>query len=574
MDPEPIPLKVTARRFVQAVANLGSSEVGGRAKLMFAGLMALLCGLSGLNVVNNYVGRNFMTAIADRQAAEFTRQAILYVGVFAALTLVSVTARFFEQRLALLWRDFLSRRAIARYLADGTYYRLDLSGQLANPDQRISEDVRAFTSTTLSFVLLIFNASLTIVTFSGVLWSISPSLFFVAVLYAACGSYITFLLGRPLIDLNYDQLDKEAGFRSSLIHVRENAESVMIARGERRQTVLLAQRLDDLVGNFSRIISVDRNVGFFTTGYNWLIQIIPAVIIAPAFMRGDIEFGVITQSGAAFAMLVGAFSLIITQFNSISSFAAVVARLSSLLEAIERSQAPTPSGIEIVEQERHLAYEGVTLLAPTGGAPLLKDLSISIPPGIRVLLTGSSQAPGAALFRATAGLATPGTGRILRPGSDDIAFIQQRPYLPPGTLRQILVHPDAAGKISDDRILGVLRELNIEQLMTVAGGLDNEQNWGISLSMAEQQLLVFARALLASPRLVFMDRVETTLGPEQFHNILRLLSADSITCICTGEIGGAADRYGFILTFDDGGKWTWTPNPQGSAGIATVHTGR
>ena len=150
---------------------------------------------NGLNVVNSYVGRNFMTAIADRNKAEFVRQAMFYIGVFAASTVVAVVARFTEERLGLLWREFLTRRAVKLYLADGTYYRLDASGELANPDQRIAEDVRAFTVTTLSFVLMLLNSSFTIVAFSGVLWSISPLLFIVAVLYAACGSLLTIVLG-------------------------------------------------------------------------------------------------------------------------------------------------------------------------------------------------------------------------------------------------------------------------------------------------------------------------------------------------------------------------------------------
>jgi vitamin B12/bleomycin/antimicrobial peptide transport system ATP-binding/permease protein len=561
MATERIPLKVTARRFVRAIATFVTSEVGWRARFMFGGLIALLFGLTGLNVVNNYVGRNFMTAIAERQYPEFIRQAMFYIGVFAALTIVGVIARFAEERLALLWREFLTRRALNIYLANGTYHQLDVSGQLANPDQRIAEDVRAFTVTTLSFTLMVFNSSLTIIAFSGVLWAISPLLFVVAVLYAAFGSLLTIVFGRPLINLNYDQLDKEANFRSSLIHVRENAEPILVTHAEEQQRIRLMGRLDDLVANFRRIVAVNRNLGFFTSGYNWLIQIIPALIIAPAFIRGDIEFGVITQSAAAFALLVGAFSLIITQFQSISTFAAVVARLSSLMDAIEKSRATTESAIEFVEREGCLAFERLTLLSSTNSSsPLLKELSLSIPAGAaHVLLTGPQQAHGAALFRATAGLATQGTGRIIRPGSNDIAFLQQRPYLPPGTLRQVLIRPDSATKISDDRILSVLRELEVEHLAATAGGLDAEQNWGVSLSLTELQVLAFARVLLTSPRFVFVDRVETTLGSEQFRKILRLLSGSSITCICNreGEIGRAADLYGSILSLDEGGHWTW-----------------
>jgi len=228
----------------------------------------------------------------------------------------------------------MTRGILRRYLADGNYQRLKLSGAVANPDQRISEDVRAFTVTSLSFTLMGLNSAFTIAAFSEVLWTISPLLFGVAVLYAAGGSLFTIVLGRPLIRLNYDQLDKEAGFRSELIHVRDNSEAIMQARDEESQTARLLSRLDDLVANFRKITSINRNVGFFTTGYNWLIQIIPALIIAPAFIEGKVEFGVITQSAMAFTALVAAFSLIVTQFQSLSSFAAVMARLSALAEVV------------------------------------------------------------------------------------------------------------------------------------------------------------------------------------------------------------------------------------------------
>src|SRR5271157_1368400 len=275
MDVQESSHKTTLARFVGAVRNFANSEVGWKAKLIFAALVALLFGANALNVLNSYVGRNFMTAIANRDKAELIHQAIVYVGVFAGSTVVAVVARFAEERLGLLWRESLTQRAVKLYLAGGTYYRLDASGELANPDQRIAEDVRGFTVTTLSFVLMLLNSSFTIMAFSGVLWAISPLLFVLAVLYAACGSLATIVLGRPLIRLNHDQLDKEASFRSALIHVRENAESIMGSHGEGRQTERLLDRFAEVVANFRQIITINRNVGFFTTGYNWLIQIIP-----------------------------------------------------------------------------------------------------------------------------------------------------------------------------------------------------------------------------------------------------------------------------------------------------------
>lgn len=557
MDRQQVPLRVTAHRFVRAVGLLANSEVGGRAKLIFAGLFALLCGLSALNVVNSYVGRNFMTAIANRETSEFVRQAVFYIGVFAALTVAGVAARFAEERLALLWRDFITRRAVTLYLDNQTYYRLNTTGALTHPDQRMADDVRAFTITTLSFVLMVFNSSLTIIAFSGVLWSISPLLFVVAVLYAACGSYLTILLGRPLISLNYDQLDKEATFRSGLIHVREKAESILLAGAEQPQKVLLLERLDDLVGNFRRITAINRNVGFFTTGYNWMIQIIPALIVAPLFIRGEIEFGVITQSAAAFAILVGAFSLIVTQFNSISNFAAVVARLSSLVEAVEKAQMSEATTIEIVEREGRLDYAGLTLLSSSGTA-LVKDLSLSVPVGARVLLSGPSEAPAAALFRATAGIATVGSGRIIRGGPAEIAFVQHQPYLPQSTLRQLLGDPGNRETPSDEQMLKVLDELDLGQIVGRAGGFDADQSWEALLSLTEQQLLVFARVLLVAPRFAFLERIETALDSDQLDRILRLLSERSITSISSGKADRVGDRYQFLLEFRNDGQWSWT----------------
>lgn len=552
MDSQPVPIRTTALRFARAVRMLLTSEVGGRAKLMFAGLIALLFGLNGLNVVNNYVGRNFMTAIAERQMNEFIRQAVFYVCVFAVLTVTGVIARFVEERLALLWREFMTRRAVDLYLEEETYYRVEVSGTLSNPDQRISEDIQAFTVTTLSYIIMLFSSTLTVVTFSGVLWSISPLLFVVAVFYAACGSYMTIVLGRPLIGLNYERLDREANLRSSLMHLRENAEAVMVTSVEGQQKTRLLDRLDALVVNILTITAVNRNLAFFTSGYNWMIQIIPDLIIAPAFMRGEIEFGVITQSGAAFAMLVGAFSLIVRQFNSISNFAVVVSRLSALLEAIEESRKSSVSCIELVKQDGDLAFDQVTL----GSAvthPLLRDLSLSIPMGTPVLISGPHAAAGAALFRATAGIPTPGTGRIERPES--LMFLPQRPYLPPGPLRQYLLPPGSSEGISDSQVLNVLRSLGLDGLADGAEGLEKEQDRDMSLG--DQQLLALAKVLLARPRYVFLDRIEATLGREALRNTLSLLRQSSITCINNGEEGDTRDLYGAFLDCREDGSWTW-----------------
>jgi vitamin B12/bleomycin/antimicrobial peptide transport system ATP-binding/permease protein len=259
MNERAVPInRQTGRRFVRVVKSFLSSEVRWRAIALFALLIGLLFAISGLNVVNSYVGRDFMTAISDRDRAGFVRLAILYLGVFAASTVVAVFQRFAEERLGLLWRAWLTGRLITFYLAGRTYYWLKETGAVDNPDQRIAEDVKAFTATTLSFTLIFLNGTFTVVAFAGVLWTISRLLFGVAVGYAVLGSLMTILLGRPLVGLNYRQLDCEANLRSALNHVHEHAESVALLRWEGRLTARLRRRLDDLVDNYRRITETSR----------------------------------------------------------------------------------------------------------------------------------------------------------------------------------------------------------------------------------------------------------------------------------------------------------------------------
>ena len=554
----------TWSQFRRAVTDFANCEVGWRARGLFALLITLLFAFNGLNVLNSYVGRDFMTAISNRDSARFTREAIAYLGVFAASALVGAFYSFSEQRLGLLWREWLTRRLLGAYLDRRAYYRLSAAGVLTSPDERIAEDVRAFTATTLSFVLMLSNTAVTVLAFSGVLWSISRTLFAVAVLYAACGSALTVLFGRPLVWLNYNQLDKEADFRANLVHVQANAESIALLHREGRIGARLRRRFDDLTANMRRIIAVNRNLALFTNGYNYVIQIIPALVVAPLFIRGEVEFGVITQSAMAFSTLVGALSLVVTQFGSISSFAAVVTRLGSLADAMEQGLSPAAAPIDVREDEAHVAYERLTLLSPGSDHVLLRDLSVSVPHGTRVLIVGPNDAAKVALFRATAGIWENGSGRIVRPGLDGILFLPERPYLSPGTLRDVLVRE---GVIGDEQIATVLHGLGLESVLERTGGLDVERDWDDVLSLAEQQLFSVARVVLAAPRFAFLERPRTALGSEQTDRILSLLWERSITYLTLGDGGDSLGDYDAVLELAGDGGWTWKSVEAGREGV-------
>jgi putative ATP-binding cassette transporter len=336
----------TLARFVGIVRPFLRSEMRVRAIGSFALLIGLLLTVSALNVVNSYVGRDFMTAVSERKTDRYVQLALAYLIVFAASTVVAVLERFTEERFGLMWRLWLTRRLISKYLSGQVYRQLNASEEVDNPDQRITEDVRNFTVTTLSFTLMILNSTITVCAFLGVLWSITPWLFLVAVAYPTVGTFVAIALGHRLVGLNNRQLKNEADLRFELAHVREYADSLALSKGEWEEWQRLRERLDGVGENQSRIIYLNRRLGFFSNFYNYLIQIIPLVITAPLYFRGSVEFGVVTQSAMAFSQVVNAFSLIVMQFQSISSFAAVVTRLGTLCEAIEgTSRASEPAGL-------------------------------------------------------------------------------------------------------------------------------------------------------------------------------------------------------------------------------------
>lgn len=525
------------------------------------GLLSLLAifalAVTGMNVLMSYIGRDFMTALSLREKGEFLRQLYFYLIAFAVATPLVVFYRYTEERLGLLWRRWLSRSILERYFSHSSYYKINSIAGIDNPDQRITEDIRSFTAQSLSFLIIIANSFIGVFSFMGILWNISPMLVFSVVGYAAFGSVSTYLLGKPLIGLNYEQLKKEADYRYKLINVRDNAESIAFYDGQRKESTKVRQRLKIALNNLLNIINWNRNLNFFTTGYNYLVSILPTVIVAPMYLDGRVEFGDITQASIAFGQVLGSLSIIVHNFGSLSSFAAVITRLGAFwetLDGIEHGRDDKGSKID-VRQAPYFSFQNVTIYTPKRDQILLKDMSVILEAGQSLLITGSSGSGKSSLLRVLAGLWNAGHGFMTAPPRTQSMFLPQRPYMVLGTLRSQLIYCAKHHGYSDTQLYKFLEIVDLTEMFHRIGGFDAQVDWPNILSTGEQQKLSFARLFIAEPKFAYLDEATTALDEKNECKLYELLRQNVKSYVSVGYSTSLAKFHHVTLELVGQGNW-------------------
>lgn len=511
------------------------SEEKKKAFFLLGCIIALTLGVVYMLVLLNQWNNSFYSALQNYDAKKIFDELIHFSWLAAIYILLAVYSYYLQQTLILNWRRWLTTRFIDIWLQNKTYYNLQMFGKdTDNPDQRISEDVRQFVEMTLSFgigilkafctfasfVVILYNLSGSLsFTFMGKTWTINGYMLWASLIYSVIGTYITHIVGRKLVKINFIQQKYEADFRFSMIRLRESAESVAFYRGEAQEGSVFKQRFKMLLDNFWKLVNKQKQLVFLNSGYSQIAIIFPFVVAMNRYLTKEVTLGGLMQVASAFGRVQDSLSYFVDMYSSIAQWQAVVMRLTYF----GRHMHEVSQQAERFHVERFAAADAVKVsnmqINLPDGKPLLENITFTLHPGHNVLIKGVSGSGKSTLLRAISGIWPFVDGKIFLPERDKLMFIPQKPYLPLGTLRAALNYP--GNKPIDDTELIYLMDLC--QIGYLKDKLDLEADWSHVLSVGEQQRLAFVRAHIQQPQWLFLDEATSALDEDTEATMYSLL---------------------------------------------------
>jgi vitamin B12/bleomycin/antimicrobial peptide transport system ATP-binding/permease protein len=507
--------------------------------ILLASVIGIELSLVAIEVLLNQWRGRFYNDLQERDWDGFIWQ----LGVFTILASFNVALSIYQlylnQWLQIRWRRWMTGRYLREWMHGANHYRMQLLGDAAdNPDQRVSDDVKLFVEQTLGICVGLLSSVVSLASFVIILWGLSAAspltiyghefaipgyLVWGALIYAVLGTALTQWIGRPLVNLSFEQQRFEADFRFNLVRVRENSEQVALLRGESAERNRLTDRFNRVVDNWYAIMSRTKRLTALTASYAQAAVIFPFILVAPAYFAQKIQLGGMMQTASAFGNVQSALSFFVSAYRTLAEWRSVVARLDGFEMSIASAGSLT-STAEAIDMVTSGSSDDIDLrkllVRLPNGEPLVTVGSFHFHSHERTLVVGPSGSGKSTLFRAIAGIWPFGTGSIAIPAKATLMMLPQRPYFPIGTLRAATVYPSEAAAYRPEQVSDALLAVGLPGLVPQ---LDKEGHWNRMLSLGEQQRLGIARALLHAPEYLFLDEATASLDEPSEAALYRLL---------------------------------------------------
>ena len=513
------------------------SEERWSARGMLIAIIVLALTQVGASTLINFWYGQFYDALQGKDLDSFIRLLLWYrwddqhgfmlgfIPIVTPLVPLGGLQAYVQQWLQIRWRSWMTSDILGNYMSGRAYYTIGITGVAGdpgtdNPDQRISEDIRDFTSSTLDLAISFISRITNLFSFSVILWGLSGAtqifgitipgyMFWGALLYAVVGTWLTHLVGRQLVPLNFMRQKAEADFRYALVRLRENGEGVALSGGETEERAVLGTRFTEVTANWFRLMIRRFKLSLLTDTYEQAAVVFPFILGAPRYFAGAIELGGLMRIVSAFSQVQRSLSWFVSVYESLAAWSATVSRLTTFEAAIGTAHRLSVAGPVVTDGPGDAIALGQADILLPNGQPVLQHADIAFRRGHSVTIAGRSGSGKSTMFRAIAGIWPFGNGRIERPLGTYL-FLPQRPYLPLGTLRHAITYP------GDEK---AFEPALVRQALTAAGlpamveRIDEEQPWSQILSGGEQQRLAIARALLLRPDWLFLDEATSSLDP-------------------------------------------------------------
>ncbi len=546
------------------------SEDKWRAFALLAVIIAFNLGMVYFLVEINLWYKGFYNVLQTYNKAAFLPAILRFCLLAGAYIFLAVYMLYLSQMLQIRWRNWLTDKYLKEWLNRKAYYRINFDGAATdNPDQRISEDINSYISQTISLGTGLLNSVATLLSFLGILWVLSGSLpiplgahsfklpgymVWLALIYAIFGTWVTILVGNPLVRLNFDQQRYEADFRFSMVRVRENSESIALYGGEGQEQSHLMDRFKSLLENFWKIMKRQKRLSWVTNSYSQAAVIFPLLMAAPLYFAHRIELGGLMQTVDAFGQVQNSLSFLVTSYTTIASWHAVINRLMGFSRTMDRLESSEllPGTRCSCAPDKVIKIEALNVSLPDGKL-LVKELQLNIEAGAHLLITGPSGCGKSTLIRALAGIWPFCEGTAILPESSRIMFLPQRPYLPLGALSHALRYPDGNG-CRPEELEKVLEQCGLTHLIQ---DLEKDDDWAHVLSLGEQQRLAFSRILLVKPDFVFLDEATASVDEKSEADLYKQLQ-ENLPCLAVISVGHRTTLSAWhseTLTFDGDANW-------------------
>ena len=483
----------------------------------------------------------FYDALSHRDFAQFLVQLGVFGLIAGALLVLNVAQKWLGETLKLRLRQGLAHDLIQNWLVPGRAFRLASTSPMGiNPDQRMHEDTRHLTELSAELGIGLLQSSILLITFIEVLWVLSNNFAFhiagrtfsipgymvwAAILYSGSASLLSYRVGRSLVDRNAQRYAREADMRFSLVRVNEHIDAIALAAGEADEARRIEVDLEAVLAATGRLVTGLTNLTWITAGYGWFTTVAPILVAAPLYFAGNLSFGGLMMAAGAFMQVQSSLRWFVDNFSTIADWRATLLRVAGFRRAVLTADVlhDVQGRIEIVEgRPGRITIDDLQIASPTG-CTLLQETHVEILSGERVLIVGETGAGKTLLFRALAGLWPWGAGRIAHPKGEALYYMPRTPYLPPGTLREVLAYPSTVQRFEVVAFTQALARFGLDRLAPM---LDAPERWDRELNEDEQQSLAFARVLLHRPPWVLIDEVLDSLDDDARARVMDIFAKD------------------------------------------------